>query len=168
MNKEHLTTYLNDHLAGSVAALELLDHLSETHAGKPLGEFAAGLRGEVAEDQEVLPELLKTLGARESGVRQAAAWLLEKFAEVRLRLAGPSGGAFGQLEALETLLLGIEGKHALWRALAAASETVPALRTLDFPRLEQRATEQRERVESRRLAAARLAFTETDGTRGAS
>jgi hypothetical protein len=37
MAHEHLTTYLNDHLAGSVVALELLDHLQATHAGSELG-----------------------------------------------------------------------------------------------------------------------------------
>ena len=33
MANESLATYLNDHLAGSVVALELLDHLEEGGAG---------------------------------------------------------------------------------------------------------------------------------------
>ena len=36
-----LATYLNDHLAGSVAALA---HLGRSRAGTPLGAFFAGLR----------------------------------------------------------------------------------------------------------------------------
>ena len=32
MANEHLATYLNDHLAGSAVALELLDQLEVTHS----------------------------------------------------------------------------------------------------------------------------------------
>jgi hypothetical protein len=42
MSKEDLSIYLNDHLAGSVGALELLDHLIETYKGKPLGPRRTG------------------------------------------------------------------------------------------------------------------------------
>jgi hypothetical protein len=62
------------------------------------------------------------------------------------------------LEALEGLALGITGKQLLWRALQSASDTTPQLRGLDYARLEQRAREQRDRVEEKRLAAAREAF----------
>ncbi len=37
MANESLATYLNDHLAGSVVALELLDHLEEDGAGTARG-----------------------------------------------------------------------------------------------------------------------------------
>jgi len=44
---EDLSDYLNDHLAGSVAALELLDRLVETYAGKPLERFFRELRDDI-------------------------------------------------------------------------------------------------------------------------
>jgi len=44
MSKQDLTIYLNDHLAGSVGALELVDHLIETYRGKPLEQFFKDLR----------------------------------------------------------------------------------------------------------------------------
>jgi hypothetical protein len=47
MSKEKLTIYLNDHLAGSVGALELVDHLIETYKGKPLEQFFKDLRNEI-------------------------------------------------------------------------------------------------------------------------
>jgi hypothetical protein len=62
------------------------------------------------------------------------------------------------LEALETLALGIQGKLALWRALATATEQVPELRKMDLAQLERRAREQHERVEAQRLQVARTAF----------
>lgn len=54
--------------------------------------------------------------------------------------------------------LGIEGKLALWRALAAAAATAPELVGVDYALLEQRAIEQRASVETVRLDAARVAL----------
>ena len=54
--------------------------------------------------------------------------------------------------------MGIEGKRLLWRALAAAAEGTPGLRGTDYGRLEQRAEDQRQRVEAFRLEAAREAL----------
>jgi len=39
MANEYLATYLNDHLAGSVVALELLAQLKATHSDGTLGDF---------------------------------------------------------------------------------------------------------------------------------
>jgi hypothetical protein len=155
-----LVTYLRDHLAGSVAAVELLDRLAAAHEGTPFGRFVAMLHAEVAEDQGTLESLLHELGAGESRVRHAAAWLSEKAARLKLRVVG-TDERLGRLEALETLALGILGKRGLWRALGAAVKTpgAPApLRRLDLVRLESRAQAQYDRVEVERLAAARAAL----------
>jgi hypothetical protein len=61
----------------------------------------------------------------------------------------------GLFLALEALALGITGKLSLWRALAAASEAAVQLRALDYAELEQRAREQFDRVEAKRLEVAR-------------
>jgi hypothetical protein len=63
-------------------------------------------------------------------------------------------GALRLLEVSEAVALGIEGKRALWRALAAAAEVSPAFQVADYERLTQRAEEQRQRVETVRLEAA--------------
>ena len=60
--------------------------------------------------------------------------------------------------ALEALVLGITGKRSLWRALHAASRSVPELARLDYSGLEKRAIEQCERVEAKRLELARSVF----------
>ena len=38
---KELGSYLNDHLAGSVSALELIAHWVDVQKGKPLGAFFA-------------------------------------------------------------------------------------------------------------------------------
>ncbi len=156
----HLTEYLNDHLAGSVGALELLDRLVETYEGKPPERFFRDLRDDIHSDQEQLRGLIQKLGATESAVRKAGAWVVEKLARPKLDLGNGSADEFGLLLALETLVLGITGKRSLWRALKAASRTVPALARLDYEGLEKRAIEQCERVEAKRLEVARTVFKE--------
>ena len=97
-------------------------------------------------------------GITVSETRKATGWLVEKLSEIKLRLDDAGDGALRRLEALETVSLGIAGKHALWQALAAAAEDAPELGGLDYVHLVQRAETQREAVERLRLQAAREAL----------
>jgi len=137
MSARHLTTYLEDHFAGSVAALELLDHLISSHCGKSHEQFFVRLRQEVSEDQEVLRKILYALGADDSALRNTASFFGEKLARVKLKIEDHTGGQLARLEKLEALALGIEGKRALWRALIAVAEKIPALRNVDLTRLDR-------------------------------
>jgi hypothetical protein len=158
VSRESLTTYLNDHLAGAIAALELLDHLLKHESG--LVNELSRLRSEIEEDQQVLRGIVNDLGAKESSVRKAAAWLAEKLGQAKLRWDDRGQGDLRLLEALEALGLGIQGKLALWRALAVVAASVPALRELDLQRLQQRAAGQFDRVDAIRLQVARTALME--------
>ncbi len=155
---ESLATYLNDHLAGSVVALELLERLEREGAGTAEASTLAGVHADILADRQELEGLMGQLGIAVSEPRKATAWLVEKLSEIKLRLDDPGQGALQRLEALETISLGIAGKQALWEALAAAAETVPALGQLDYARLVHRAEAQREVVETLRLRAAREAL----------
>lgn len=159
MSRDGLITYLNDHLAGSVAALELLDHLIRLQSGTAGERALAAVRTEVQEDQQTLQSLLHEMGGKESRVRQAAAWLTEKLGQAKLRLDDPGSGELQLLEALEALALGIQGKASLWRALAAASAHLPQVRPLDFAALEARAEDQFRRVDALRLQTAPAALS---------
>jgi hypothetical protein len=156
---KRLTTYLNDHLAGSVAALELLDRLIATYEGKPIQQFLEDLRKDIDADQGELQNLIEKLGEKESSVRKVGLWLAEKFSRAKIRLSDSEENQMGLFHALEGLVLGITGKRCLWAALAAAAETVPQLRELDYARLEKRAAEQRDRVDAKRLEIARTIFS---------
>jgi hypothetical protein len=150
-----LISYLNDHLAGSVSGIELLDHLIKTHPEEPLAQFLRGLHEDIVADQEVLKKIVQRFNANESALRKAGAWLVEKFARAKMNLAGQKKRQLGLLEALEVLVLGITGKQLLWRALNASIGTSPLLRGVDLTRLEERAIEQIERLETQRLEIAR-------------
>lgn len=153
-----MNSYLNDHLAGSVGALELLDRLIEIYREKPLEGFFRDLRDEIEADQEILKSLIATLGQEESTVRKAGAWVMEKLSRAKIQPGEAEEGEMGLFLALEGLALGITGKRALWRALTAASATVPQLRTLDYDELERRAAEQHDCVEAKRLEIAGALF----------
>lgn len=158
MSAESLQTYLKDHLAGSVAAIELLSHLIATRAESSLVQFFSDLREEIKQDQNVLRKILEESGSEENSLKNAGAWLTEKLVRVKLKLENSHEGPLGLLEALEIIALGIEGKRLLWRALVVSRHSVPHFLRWDFSGLEERAREQRERVEAQRLEAAQVAF----------
>jgi hypothetical protein len=158
---EHIATYLNDHLAGAAAALELLEHLESTHAGTPLEDFFGQLRSDVATDRQELEATMERLQVAPGRLRRVTAWVAEKVTELKLKVDDRSGGALRLLEALEVLLLGIEGKRAMWRALAAAAKSASGLHVADYGLLIKRAEAQLARVEEVRLEAAQKALAAT-------
>ena len=150
-----LVSYLNDHLAGSVSAIELLDHLVKAHADEPLGKFLEELRNDIVADQQVLKKIVHRFNANESSIRKAGAWLVEKVARIKLAAASHKKWQLGLVQALEVLVLGVTGKQLLWRALNASIGSSPLLRGVDLTKLEERAIDQIERLETQRLEVAR-------------
>ncbi|HJT82795.1 MAG TPA: hypothetical protein VJ719_16480 [Chthoniobacterales bacterium] len=157
----NLVSYLNDHLAGSVSAVELLDHLIKTHRDEPLSRFLQELRADIVADQNVLRKVVQRFNANESAIRKAGAWLVEKVARVKLTAAGQKKWQIGLVQALEVLVLGVTGKQLLWRALNASIGSSPLLRGIDLTNLEERAIEQIERLETQRLEVAREVLLRT-------
>ena len=164
MPHEHLATYLNDHLAGSVVAIKLLEHLEATHSEDALNGFFRDLRTDVSSDRDELEALMKALNIDQSRTRKASAWLAEKMTELKLRFDDPKAGTLLLFESLEALSLGIEGKRSLWIAMAAVAEKSRSLQNLDYDRLARRAAEQRDRVERLRIETASKALVD-NGTR---
>ena len=83
MPNEALETYLNDHLAGSVSAIELLERAVDEHRNSALGPQLADLLAAIREDQEVLRGLMTRLGYSEHSLKQAGAWLAEKIGRLK-------------------------------------------------------------------------------------
>jgi len=156
MSREYLAIYLNDHLAGSLIAIEILEHL-ETEASDSMPDLPA-LKADIEADRQQLKMLMDRLGITESRVRKLTSWIAEQVTEAKFEADDESRGILRRLERLEALGIGIDGKSALWWALDAAAEVAPDLRGTDYKHLAQRAQEQRGRVEILRLQAARLAL----------
>ena len=155
---KYLATYLNDHLLGSTLGLELVRRAAGENKGSELGAFLDGLVGEIEEDRDTLLAVIGELGVKPDQLKVAAGWTAEKLGRLK-----PNGQLLGYsplspLVELEGLLIGIQGKLAMWQALADVAEQV-GLERARFEALSARAERQQTEVESHRLAAARSALT---------
>lgn len=155
-----LDGYLNDHLAGSAAALQLVERLRARDPESELGFVLEALRGDIEEDHAVLDGVLATLGGTANPAKRAGALGAEVLVNLRtvLPVVGTGSGDAARLEELEVLSLGIEGKRLLWKALGELSGTDGRLGAFDFTGLERRAESQRQRLERFRLQLAAVAF----------
>src|SRR5260370_34242931 len=153
---KELNSYLNDHLAGSISALELIAHWAQVHKDEPLSRVFADLERQIKADQDTLRDVMRCLGIEESKVRQVGAWAAEKVGRARLIIAGDEAGSLGLVLTLEGLIMGVTGKKLLWVALEAAK--LPRLNSYNFEQLQRRAEQQVERIEAERISAVRQAF----------
>jgi hypothetical protein len=158
LSDKPLDVYLNDHLAGARFGSDLARRL----AGRMSGTSMNALAEEIEEDRETLQQLMDRLGTSRNPVKEAATWVAEKVSHVKLSGLSAGHREFGLFMALETLSLGVEGKGALWVALADVADHYPELREFDLVALRERAAAQRRVLEAERAAAARRAFTAGD------
>jgi hypothetical protein len=156
---EALTAYLNDHLAGSAAGVELAGKLRDNNQGTELGRAMVALHHDISEDRDTLESLLGQLELDRHAVKDAAGWMLEKVSRLRLNPALTGSAELTRLMETEALSLGIEGKLAMWLALKEAAATDPRLAGTDYDRLIERARGQRGALEPHRLAAAAAALS---------
>jgi hypothetical protein len=158
VNKKLLGIYLNDHLAGSTAGIELVRRACSQNQGTDYGRFLAELTKEIDEDRAAFIEIMDTLGIRRDPAKVAGGWVLEKVG--RLKLNGQLRGysPLSRLVELEGLALGVTGKLAGWKALRLLADGEPALDAAALERLIERAETQQRELEEHRLQATREAF----------
>jgi hypothetical protein len=152
-----LGIYLNDHLAGSKAGLELARRArganeDDEEFGAPLARICDELEAE----RETLAALMDDLEIRRDPLKPAAAWAAEKFGRLKLngQLIGYS--PLSRLVEMEGLLIGITGKRQMWKALAQSFG--PRRGEIDFEQLAEQAEGQRDVVRDLHSKAAAIAF----------
>lgn len=154
---DSLGTYLHDHLAGAEYAINLLEFMRDQHSDDQLGRFAADILLDIKRDRDTLRDIAERVGAGSgSTLKEGASWVGEKVS--RFKLGHDAGSGLATFEGLEFLAIGILGKRALWRALAAVAPSEPRLAGVDFDALAASAQKQHDRVDQRRLMVARTAF----------
>lgn len=154
MDKE-LTRYLNDHLAGSSAALLLIQEISDNHGVPEAQEFFQQLKEEVVIDQSLLENLLQKIGQNPSVFIKKAGEFAVRISNIKLMWEKVEPGKLGLLEAMEMLALGVEGKRMLWGSLRKIDAWFPEWDDVDFEELDLRAIQQRKDIEFWRIQAAR-------------
>jgi hypothetical protein len=157
LDTDLLATYLNDHLAGATAGVELARRSRGENEGTALGRFLDELAREVEEDRKTLVAIMASLEVGKDRIKVAVGWMGEKAGRLK-----PNNRLFGysplsRVIELEGLALGVEGKRGLWEVLQRLED--PRLAEFDFDALLERARAQRDTLQERRLAAALDAFT---------
>lgn len=135
--------------------VELAKRAASSNKGTELGAFLSDLADDIEADRNALKSVMDHLGITENRVKVPIAWAAEKVGRLK-----PNGQITGysplsRMVELEGLALGITGKLALWRSLAATRSDLGAF---DLETLIARAESQRDGVEEHRIAAAREAF----------
>lgn len=158
-SNELLGVYLNDHLAGSAAGLELAEKLRDNNQGTELSNVMAALHHDIGQDRATLEELMDRLEVTRHPVKEAAGWMLERLSRLRLNPALTGSADLTRLLETEALSLGIEGKRLMWLSLKDAAARDHRLAGTDYDRLIERASGQRRALEPHRLAAAERSFS---------
>ncbi len=153
---DSVDTYLNDHLAGSAAALDLIEALKSQVEDDEFRAALESVQGEILEDREMLVSVMERLGIAQGTVKQLGGRLGEKALRFKSSEMVTDDPAFSELLRTEALVLGITGKEAGWAALQAAA--LDGIAEIDFDLLRDRARDQRLRLEPFRLAAASASF----------
>ncbi|WP_016699899.1 hypothetical protein [Actinoalloteichus spitiensis] len=152
-----LAIYLNDHLAGATAAVELARRLAKAEVSSPDGPELDRLADEMAEDRAGLADAMRLLGVEVAHYKTWALWAAEKVG--RLKLNGQLRGRspLSTVMELEGLLLMLSARATAWRTLRAVVEAPePAGDGLSAARLDallRRARDQEARLERLREAA---------------
>jgi predicted DNA-binding ribbon-helix-helix protein len=158
MNEKYLRIYLQDHLAGATAGLELARRTRGANEGTEYGEPLARIADEIAADRRQLEGIMDDLGFGGDRFKNVGAWALEKVGRLKLNGELTNYSPLSRVVELEGLLTGITGKQAAWNALLEIAPNEPRLDADLLGRLRDRAEEQRATVEELRQKAARETF----------
>jgi hypothetical protein len=149
-----LGIYPNDHLAGATGGLELARRVAGSHRGPAADGALHRLAAEVAQDRATLEDIMDVLGIPVRAYKVYAAWIGEKAARLKLNGYLLTRSPLSNLEELEMLRLGVEGKAAGWRTLRVLAETDKRLDTRRLDELIPRARRQADLLEELRVHAA--------------
>jgi hypothetical protein len=164
--QDPLGIYLNDHLAGATGGLELARRVAG--AGQvpapalELQRFVA----EVAEDRDALRRIMATLGIPVRGYKVWAGWAGEKAGRLKLNGRLTTRSPLSNLEELELLRLGVEGKAAGWRTLRTLADRDSRLDVAQLDELMARARRQTDFLEEARVRAARQVIDAAEAAHG--
>jgi hypothetical protein len=146
--------YLNDHLAGATAGTELAHRMAQSHRDQEEGSDLMGLAAEIGRDRAALLDMMASLGITVRGYKIGAAWIGEKAGRLKLNGRLLTRSPVSDLEELELLRLGVEGKAAGWRTLRIQADTDTRLDARRLDELISRANSQAAQIEELRARAA--------------
>ncbi|MFF8606630.1 hypothetical protein ACF06X_11880 [Streptomyces sp. NPDC015346] len=154
-----LAIYLNDHLAGAAAGVELMRRVTRAHRGRDYEPQLAQLAREIREDRRTLRACMEALGVRRLRGRTVLGVVAERVGRLKLNGRVLSRSPLSDVLELEAMRLGVEGKGACWRTLHALARTDGRLDADQLEELVQRARRQSQSLEALRARVAGQVLT---------
>ncbi len=127
MNTQHLTTYLSDHIALSVAGVELAKRCRSSNEDSELGTYLGELIPKLEYEQKIVKSLLHKLEASESLLKNMAGWAAEKVGRFKPNDSILRYSPLSRVVELETLISGLRAQMLMWKTLELCSEEEPAI-----------------------------------------
>jgi hypothetical protein len=149
-----LSIYLNDHLAGATGGAGLASRMVAAHRGGSDASVLQGVAAEIAQDRAALLEIMGTLGVSVRAYKVCAGWIAEKAGRLKFNGYLLARSPLSNLEELELLRLGVEGKAAGWRTLRVLADKEARLDPARLDALISRARSQADLLEELRVRAA--------------
>lgn len=159
-----LAAYLQTHLAGSRAGVDLFARSSKGQLDQQIGLALREIRHEVIEQRDQLQQIMQSLGIDENLVRSTAARIGERIARLK-----PNGSllhrtALTDLVEVEALRIAVSGKQAGWEALLAITDLVPELDRQQIQQFVRQGEKQLQRLGELHAIVARRALAPEPST----
>ena len=149
-----LGIYLRDHHAAACAGVALAYRAAARLPDGSLTAAMTGVASDIGADLRSLEALMARMGVEPSHAKDVVARFAERVGRLKLNGRVLRRSPLSDVVELETLVVGITGKEALWESL----RTVAVSPEDELHTLVERARAQRAIVEECRRAAARRAF----------
>ena len=151
MNSRLISIYLQDHHAASAGGVAL--------ARRALGP-SHPLAKQIARDREALERVMRQLAVTPSAFKVGTVRVVELVGRLKLNGRMFKRSPLSNVVELETLVVGVRGKEALWTALQRAGIS---LEGVDLDALIESARAQGAELEALRLSAVARAFAGSPG-----
>ena len=153
-----ITTYLQDHHAGSVAGIDLFRRVTEHHNDESVREAVGRIAVEIERDQEDLDRIMASFGAKPSVMKEMPAKIGEKLSRLKPNERLGARSPLDDVEDIELLVLAVHGKSLGWDLLLQLDD--PRLDRNRLRELAERAKAQHAELEQLRLSQAQKLLQE--------
>jgi hypothetical protein len=153
-----LGIYLNDHLAGSNAGVELARRAQRENPDNAVGRYLVTFIKELEDERTVLQQVMRALGVTRNEVKHLAGWVMEKVARLKANGRLVRYSPLSRMVELEALTIAVIGKRCLWALLERHAKNDRRLAGFDFATLIAQAEDQHRTLDRLRLQASDTAF----------
>lgn len=145
MTEQLISTYLQDHHAGSAAGVDAFRRIAKTHGDPAVRNAVSTLAREVAEDQKSLEGIMEQFGVKSNPLKNIPARIGEKAGRLKFNERLLKRSPLSDILELEALIGAVHVKSLGWRLLLEQND--PRLDKGQLEKLFDRARAQEDKLE---------------------